>query len=403
MSYERRYFTRRGNMFFKERKGALPAYIVTLIICTALMFIMNTLQDSIASNHYIDSLDEIIAGKNAGDVWSEIQWLIGEIPEGQVMRTWVCGVVMIIFTFIGYFFERTNSRFRGTDLVGGSGYFIPMLLVSTGAMLLANLVYHRATMNGWAATFISFCSLAPLLFTIYGGGAKKIATEMILGGLAPAGFGAYIAMPYIVKPLGLPAFVSAAIGMAVTVPLCVLLCRHLPWMTPIDMSIYKSSPADNRSFSDSRLYVRRLLADPSELIFWGSSWGTVGMYIGAVLAWWLDPLANSCAAYKFPTVMCCQLITVATSIFLWFPKVKRGESAFTFSGFVIISAFINTYEMSVSLMIISILVAAVFTPLTAMKLYEKTKLRSLPPCCSTLTSFCIVCISWSLVLRAVTM
>lgn len=81
MSYERRYFTRRGNMFFKERKGALPAYIVTLIICTALMFIMNTLQDSIASNHYIDSLDEIIAGKNAGDVWSEIQWLIGEIPE----------------------------------------------------------------------------------------------------------------------------------------------------------------------------------------------------------------------------------------------------------------------------------------------------------------------------------
>lgn len=70
MSYERRYFTRRGNMFFKERRGVLPAYIVTLIICTALMFIMNTLQDSIASNHYIDSLDEIIAGKNAGDVWS---------------------------------------------------------------------------------------------------------------------------------------------------------------------------------------------------------------------------------------------------------------------------------------------------------------------------------------------
>ena len=57
-------------MFFKERRGVLPAYIVTLIICTALMFIMNTLQDSIASNHYIDSLDEIIAGKNAGDVWS---------------------------------------------------------------------------------------------------------------------------------------------------------------------------------------------------------------------------------------------------------------------------------------------------------------------------------------------
>ena len=28
-------------MFFKERKGALPAYIVTLIICTAMMFIMN--------------------------------------------------------------------------------------------------------------------------------------------------------------------------------------------------------------------------------------------------------------------------------------------------------------------------------------------------------------------------
>ena len=101
--------------------------------------------------------------------------------------------------------------------------------------------------------------------------------------------------------------------------------------------------------------------------------------------------------------MCCQLITIATSNFLWFPKVKRGESAFTFSGFVIISAFINTYEMSVPLMIISILVAAVFTPLTAMKLYEKTKLRSLPLCCSTLTSFCIVCISWSLVLRAVTM
>ena len=47
MSYERRYFTRRGNMFFKERKGALPAYIVTLIICTALMFIMNALLQTI--------------------------------------------------------------------------------------------------------------------------------------------------------------------------------------------------------------------------------------------------------------------------------------------------------------------------------------------------------------------
>lgn len=395
-------FIRGGYMFWKERKGALPAYIITLIICTALMIIMNTMQDSIAANHYIDSLDEIIAGKNSGSVLSEIQWLIGEIPEGQVMRTWVCGIVMIIFTLVGYYFERTNSPFRGTDLAGGSGYFVPMFLVSTGAMLLANLAYHRATENGWEATFISFCSLAPLLFSIYGGGAKKIATEIILGGLAPAGFAVYVAMPFIVKPLGLPAFVSAAVGMAVTVPIGVIICRHLPWMTPIDMSIYKPSPEDTRKFSDSRLYVRRLLADPSELIFWGSSWGTVGMYIGAVLAWWLNPLANSCAAYKFPTVMCCQLITIATSIFIWFPKVKRGENAFTFSGFVIISAFINTYEMNIPLLIISILVAAVLTPLTAMTLYEKTKLRTLPPCCSTLTSFCIVCIGWSLVLQAVT-
>ncbi|MGN0608517.1 MAG: hypothetical protein ACI4J6_04890 [Oscillospiraceae bacterium] len=391
-------------LFFKERKKIIPMYIAASAAICLVLAVMTFLQSGVISeNRFIHSLDDIIEGKNSGDILCTAEWLIAEIPEGQVMRTWPAAVFMLAFALLGYYFERRDSRFRGTDIAGGKGAFFPLLAVCTGAMLLANAVYFRATENGWAATFISFCSLAPTLFFIYGTGVKKVITEIVLGGLAPVGFAVYIAMPFIVKPLGLPAFVSAAIGMAVTVPLCVLLCRRLPWMTEADFSAFKPSPENKRKISDGRLFIRRLLADPSELICWGSSWATVGMYIGSLLAWVLNPSSGSCAEGRFPEVMCCQLLTIATSIFIWFPKIKRGEPTFTFSGFVIISAFINTYEMSVPLTILSIFVAAVFTPLTAELLYSKVKFyRELPACCSTLSSFCIVCITWSFVIMALT-
>ena len=179
--------------FFKERKKIIPVYLAACAAICLVLAVMTFLQSSVISeNRFIHSLDDIIDGKNRGDVLCIIEWLIAEIPEGQVMRTWPAAVFMLAFALLGYYFERRDSRFRGTDIAGGRGTFFSLLAVCTGAMLLANAVYFRSTENGWAATFISFCSLAPTLFFIYGTGSKKVVTEIVLGGLAPAGFAIYI-------------------------------------------------------------------------------------------------------------------------------------------------------------------------------------------------------------------
>lgn len=99
---------------------------------------------------------------------------------------------------------------------------------------------------------------------------------------------------------------------------------------------------------------------------WGSSYAAVGIYIGTLFSWVLNPNSTSCVEGRFPIVFWCQILAVAVSIFIYYPIYIKGKNPLTFTSYITIAALINTYEISWIMLIVYILIISFLTPALAM-------------------------------------
>lgn len=373
-----------------SRKEILPGFFAVIVVAIVLYAVMMALQPMLMENNLLYDFNTMLAGCMAGDVPYYVAWFFADLTEGSFIASLPASIGMIIMGFVAAYLERRRSSHAGTGVAGNGHVFTAMFLATVIALILGQVLYDSLFAAGWIPTFAVVLTVQ-VFVAFYGSDPKKVATSIIVGTLVTCPV-CYALLYGVVSPLGLPLFIAVSMGVAVVVPVCCLVFRLMPWMT-----IPAPAPAENPTNQNStKFFVHQVLGDIGQLTLWGSSWATVGMYVGGILSWVMNPLHPAYGSGNFPLLILVQLVTGALAVLIWYPKWKSSGSAFTFAGIVFASAVVSTYPANWAIVIPTIIIGAiVFAPLVEWVLKVFKFKGTYHPICLIQLSIFTVCSAWS--------
>ena len=343
-----------------SRREILPTFLLSVAFIAVLYCAMNAIQEKyLTENTYIHSFVDILVGAMGGSQVHKIEWILADFTEPTFIAAPIASVLMVIGTFIAYALEKKNSPHKGTGVGGLSPIFVPLFFTSAIAIILGTLLFGSFFSSGWIPTFAAFLTVNGFV-CFYGTDFKKILTILIYSVIVTF-FVTFAILKWIITPLGVPLFLAVSIAVFIVVPIGTWLFNLCPWMTPPP----PAPPAEGtrvpaeQAMTPGKWFVHQIFGDVGSLMVWGSSIGTIFMYIGAMIAWALNPLNPDFATGSFPTMLCAQLLTAALAIFLYYPTWKRDGMALTFASVVLTSAILATYPNHIVIVLLTVVVAAV--------------------------------------------
>lgn len=359
-----------GEKLVYSRKQVAPVAIGVMAISVAVMLLMQYLQPVLLANAANGSLlsdfGTWIGGAMSGSFSDRVMWFLGDYTEGTFIKSVPASVLMIVFTFISCHLEKKKSKYAGTGVGGNSSIYLKMFGIATVSMIICQLVYDPIYFsNGWIPTFTPFI-VSQVFVLFYGLSLAKVITIIAAASFVPFLLAFYASK--MVASLGLPPFVPVAFGMMVTVLLCTELFRFMPWMTrdPLPAPAPQAPATSIDPKVERRFFVTRIFGDLGECVLTSSSWGSVGMYLGLVLSWCINPLHGVYGAGGIPVLICVQVCTAALAIFIFYPKYRTEGFAVTFPSILCASAIATTYPNTIGILIPTILVSALaFDPLVS--------------------------------------
>ncbi|MEH7255611.1 hypothetical protein V7111_26230, partial [Neobacillus niacini] len=346
-----------------SRKQIVPAFIALTVMVVGLFYAMNALQPLLLTNHYLFDFGELLSGSAEGSLFYRIMWFFIDITEVNFIGSVPASILMCIMAFVAVYLKRKSSKANGTSVDRSvkifSGVFLSMVL----SLILSQLLFGSMFSNGFILTFPVILSTQAFVI-FYGPSSTKIITCTLV--CTPVTFiVCQFLMVKFVSPLGLPLFLAVAVGLLVAIPICGEIFRMMPWMkkedpTPkLEASNQMQFPAAVTMKSETRFYINRIFGDISELTMWGGPLATIGMYIGAIISWILNPMHPTFSLGQFPLIMCAQILTAALSILIYYPIWKKNGWAWTFAGPLFVSAIFVTYSLSPLLILATIIIGAV--------------------------------------------
>ena len=375
-----------------SRKEVLPAFLGVLVVTILLFAGMSALQPMLMGNAYIHDFNTMLAGCMEGTIFYKVMWFLADFTEATFIASVPASILMIVAGFVAAYLERKKSRFAGTG-VDGNGHLFSSMFFATAAAIILGMVVYASLYPGWTGWVPTFAVVLTVqVFVIfYGSDLKKVATSLILGTIVTCPV-CYALLYGIVSPLGLPLFIAVSAGVAIVVPVCSLIFRLMPWMT-IPAPAEGANPTDQNK---SKFFVHQIFGDIGQLTIWGRSWATIGMYVGGIISWVMNPLHPAYGSGNFPLLIMVQVVTGALAILIWYPKWKKTGMAFTFAGIVFASAVVSTYPPSWAIVIPTILIGAVvFAPLVEWVLKVFRFKGTYHPICLIQVAIFTVCTAWS--------
>ena len=373
-----------------SRREILPAFVGTVVFAVALYAVMSYVQPLLMGNDFIYDFGAMMAGCMEGNPLYYVAWFFADLTEGSFIASLPASVGMIIMGFVAAALERRRSPWAGTGVAGNGNIFTVMFVTTCLSLILGQVLYDGLFSSGWIPTFATVLTVQVFVI-FYGTDLKKVITSLIVGTIVTCPV-CYVLLYGIVSPLGLPLFIAVSAGVAIVVPVCSLLFRLMPWMT-IPAPAEGANPTDQPK---GRFFVGQVLGDIGQLTIWGSTWATVGMYVGGIISWVMNPLHPAYGSGNFPLLIMVQLVTGALAILIWYPKWKKTGMAFTFAGIVFASAIVSTYPPSWAIVIPTILIGAVvFAPLVEWVLKVFRFKGAYHPICLIQVAIFTVCTAWS--------
>lgn len=249
------------------------------------------------------------------NVWQFFRWCLGDTTEAQFYKTALGGLGMLAGGWIAHVAWKRGRRWAGFAISGGTGLW-PWV---TASALLAVVVSHflwgwtLETSGVWQPTFVAFVSVPPAVVLTYGRGWGVAVTGAILG----AGLTVPIALllvNYVCAPLELPAVVGNVTAMWMSALLAFPLCRLLPWMPqPLPAP---EAPAEPLRQGPAWV-LRRVLADFTEAPFHGNEIASLGLIVGTVLAYVLNPQVPVYGSTLLPALLAAQVLTATVGVLVY--------------------------------------------------------------------------------------
>ncbi|MFK3820439.1 nitrilase-related carbon-nitrogen hydrolase [Pseudomonas sp. NPDC089407] len=170
--------------------------------------------------------------------------------------------------------------------------------------------------GSWQPTFVAFVSLPAAFVLLFGGGWQVTISGALLGALlvTPASL---IVVNYLCYPLQLPAVVGNVSGMALASILAFILCKLFSsWGRPSERSSVAEPVAVPPDYGVIWT-LRRVLADFSEAPFFGNELASLGLLLGALLAYQLAPEEPAYGSLLLMPMIAGQFLASLVGVVFW--------------------------------------------------------------------------------------
>ena len=347
-----------------------PARFLILWMVTVLMVALATawvaFSHSTSGADYWPGYNDMMASLPSPVAW--LRWVLGDISEVAFYKHEFASIGLLAGAYLAYWANRTGRSWQGFAISYGSGLWPWLVTSSLLGLLLSNLLWGwTVTATSWQPTFAAFVSLPAAMVLMFGGGWKVTVNGAIMGAMLVTPM-CLLMVNYLCNPLGLPVVIGNVSGMAVASVLAFLLCRYLPSLVKSDPSTNPCDPAPEPTATKTPDYgviwsMRRVLADFSEAPFFGNEWASLGLILGALLAFTLNPLSPVYGSQLLPQLIGAQALTSALGVLIW----RRHWISYgwypTYVPLVsVVPAALLTYGGSWQVIVMSALLGALIAP-----------------------------------------
>jgi len=248
---------------------------------------------------------------------SRLRWIIGDISEVTFYKHELPALGLLLGACLAHWAHVRGYRWQGFAICYGSGLWPWVFTSSLLGLLLSHALWGWTLASGaWQPTFVAFVSLPAAMVLLFGAGWRVTITGALLGALlvTPASL---LVVNYLCYPLQLPAVIGNVSGMALASLVAFLLCKCFPsWVRPCH------TPAPSEPVAVQADYgvvwtLRRVLADFSEAPFYGNELASLGLLLGAFLAYMLAPSAAAYGSLLLLPMIAGQALASLVGVVFW--------------------------------------------------------------------------------------
>ncbi|WP_335945579.1 hypothetical protein [Pseudomonas sp. G166] len=301
-------------------RSSLDIFIILLILGAIVLVTWLSFTNRASWAAHWPDYSHMVSNLPQPSAW--LRWVLGDISEVAFYKHEFASIGLLAGAYLAYRANRTGKAWQGFSICYGSGLWPWLIASSLLGLLLSNLMWGwTVTATAWQPTFAAFVSLPAAMVLMFGGGWKVAINGAIMGALLVTPT-CLLIVNYVCHPFGLPAVIGNVSGMAVASVIAFLLCRYLPSLmkSPASGKSCEPPPATaNAKVSDYGFVwgLRRVLADFSEAPFLGNEWASLGLILGALLAFTLNPMSPVYGSGLLPQLIGAQALTSALGVMIW--------------------------------------------------------------------------------------
>ncbi|MEG0968097.1 MAG: hypothetical protein RSD81_18830 [Pseudomonas sp.] len=314
-----------NNSFEEPRSSFIPL----LLMCIAISVIASVSIELLSGRaeawlglwpdyaHMLANLQEPLA---------RVRWIVGDISEVAFYKHEMPALGLLAGAALAHWANRNGMRWQGFAICYGTGLW-PWLVSSSLLGLLFSHALWGWTLNSgmWQPTFVAFVSLPAAMVLLFGPGWKVAINGALLGALlvTPASL---LLVNYLCYPLELPVVIGNVGGMAVASVLVFILCRHFPKLVSSAPAVGARQvvPAAQAKADYGVVWtLRRVLADFSEAPFFGNELASLGLILGALLAYCISPSGPAYGSHLLLEILAGQALASFIGVLCWRSQWQR--------------------------------------------------------------------------------
>ncbi len=319
----------------KARKRPIGAFIGVILFAAALYCLMLYTQGALSANKFLTDYTVWEQESAARNPIQLFLWTLGDMTEPYFHKSVLGSTGLIIGAVFAHRLYRRNSKYMGFPVGYGTGIWPWLFAAGLCSLILSNLLFAENMANGWFPTFVPFVCVASATILLYGRKPAVFLTGVVMGCVVTVPV-CWLFMTLITTPLGIPAVAGSVSGMWIGGIVCFEVYRILPWMRLQETPPVSPAPPDQfqRISKPNRFFLRRLLADFSEPCFCNNEYVGLGILLGTLVSWMLNPFHVNYGTGVFPAVLFSQLLTASISIFIYYHQWLENDWFPTFPSLV---------------------------------------------------------------------
>jgi hypothetical protein len=356
-----------------SRRSPFDSAIILLMIGTALliMWLSFTYRSTWAA-HW-PGYSDMVSSLPEPSAW--LRWVLGDISEVAFYKHEFASIGLLAGAYLAYWANRTGKTWQGFTICYGTGLWPWLVTSSLLGLLLSNLLWGwTVTATSWQPTFAAFVSLPAAMVLMFGGGWKVTINGALMGAVLVTPM-CLLIVNYACNPLGLPVVIGNVLGMAIASVFAFLLCRYVPSLVKSGYSQKPAEPLPDITKAPDYGVIwslRRVLADFSEAPFFGNELASLGLLLGAVLAYTLNPMSPVYGSGLLPQLIGAQALTSAIGVVIWRRQwMLRGWYPTYVPLVSVVPAAVLTYGGSWQVIASSALLGALIAPPLACALAKR--------------------------------